>query len=98
MGSKKASLIIQGSILASAGLISKLIGFFYRLQITNILGEQGNGIYSVAFGIYSIALTLSSYVGSRYFYCCCIRGFAWIFSGGRHHVSDCAFADIGAGC
>lgn len=58
---QKTSLIIQGSILASAGLISKIIGFFYRLQVTNILGEQGNGIYSVAFGIYSIALTLSSY-------------------------------------
>lgn len=52
---------MQASILASAGLITKVIGFVYRIPMANILGNTGNGIYSVAFGIYSIALTLSSY-------------------------------------
>ena len=59
--SQKKSLLVQGSILALAGIISKLIGFLYRIPMANILGDQGNGIYSVAFGIYNIALTLSSY-------------------------------------
>lgn len=57
----KKSLFVQGSILAAAGIITKLIGFIYRIPMANILGDQGNGIYSVAFGIYNIALTLSSY-------------------------------------
>lgn len=44
-----------------AGIISKIIGFIYRIPMANILGNSGNGIYSVSFGIYNIALTLSSY-------------------------------------
>lgn len=57
----KKSLLVQGGILAGAGLITKIIGFIYRIPMSNILGEQGNGVYSVAFGIYNVALTLSSY-------------------------------------
>lgn len=55
------SLKIQAIILASSGVITRIIGFLYRIPMANILGNEGNGIYSVAFGIYSIALTLSSY-------------------------------------
>ena len=57
----KKGLLVQGGILAGAGLITKIIGFIYRIPMGNILGEQGNGIYTVSFGIYNIALTLSSY-------------------------------------
>lgn len=57
----KKSLVLQGSILAAAGLISKIIGFLYRVPMANIMGNTGNGLYSVSFGIYNIALTLSSY-------------------------------------
>ena len=53
--------LIQGSILAIAGVITKLIGAFYRIPLLNIIGTEGNGYYSVAFSIYSIVLTLSSY-------------------------------------
>lgn len=60
-GSLKKSILVQGGILAGAGLITKIIGFVYRIPMGNILGEQGNGIYTVSFGIYNIALTLSSY-------------------------------------
>lgn len=58
---KKNTLLIQGSILAGAGLITKLIGFLYRIPMSNMLGEEGNGIYSIAFSIYNVVLTLSSY-------------------------------------
>ncbi|MCQ2521020.1 MAG: polysaccharide biosynthesis protein [Lachnospiraceae bacterium] len=57
----KKSIAIQGSILALAGIITKIIGFIYRIPMANILKNNGNGLYSVAFGIYNIALTLSSY-------------------------------------
>lgn len=58
---KKDNFMVQGAVLAGAGLITKVIGFAYRIPVANLLGNQGNGIYSVAFGIYNIALTLSSY-------------------------------------
>ncbi|MBE6701217.1 MAG: polysaccharide biosynthesis protein [Ruminococcaceae bacterium] len=61
MEKKKNSLMVQGSILAAAGLLTKIIGFIYRIPMANLLGEQGNGVYSVSFGIYNVALTLSSY-------------------------------------
>ena len=57
----KKNLLMQGSILAFAGIITRLIGLIYRIPMANMLGEEGNGIYSVAFGIYNITLTLSSY-------------------------------------
>lgn len=57
----KKSIVLQGSILAMAGIISKIIGFIYRIPMANIMGNTGNGLYSVAFGIYNIALTMSSY-------------------------------------
>ena len=57
----KKNLLMQGSILAMAGIITRLIGLIYRIPMANMLGEEGNGIYSVAFGIYNITLTLSSY-------------------------------------
>ncbi len=58
---RKNSLYIQGSILALAGIITKIIGFVYRIPVANLLGEEGSGVYAVAFYIYNIALTLSSY-------------------------------------
>ncbi len=58
---RKNSIFLQGSILAAAGIVTKIIGFLYRIPMANILGDQGNGLYSVAFGIYNIALTISSY-------------------------------------
>lgn len=57
----KNTIYLQGIILAAAGILTKIIGFVYRIPMANLLGDQGNGIYSVAFGIYNIALTLSSY-------------------------------------
>jgi len=58
---KNKNILLQGSILALAGIITKIIGFVYRIPMANMLGEEGNGIYSVAFGIYNVVLTLSSY-------------------------------------
>ena len=56
----KNTLLIQGSILAAAGILTKIIGFLYRIPMANLLGNQGNGVYSIAFGIYTVTLTLSS--------------------------------------
>lgn len=58
---KKNNIIMQGSILAVASILARLIGIAYRIPMSNMLGEEGNGIYSVAFNIYNTALIISSY-------------------------------------
>ncbi len=58
---KNNNFIKQGSILAAASLIVRMIGMVYRIPMSNILGEEGNGIYAVAFDIYDIVLIISSY-------------------------------------
>ncbi|MGN0407638.1 MAG: oligosaccharide flippase family protein [Bacteroides sp.] len=53
--------IIHGGILAMAGIIVRVIGMVYRIPLLNIIGSEGNGIYSVAYNIYNIALIISCY-------------------------------------
>ena len=57
----KPSFLIQGTILAMAGILVRIIGLIYRIPMTNILGEEGLGVYSAAYQIYNIILLLSSY-------------------------------------
>lgn len=58
---KKDDFLIQGAILAIAAVVTKIIGVAYRIPLTNILGDEGNGFYGYAFEIYSVALILSSF-------------------------------------
>lgn len=58
---KEKNFLVQGSILAIAGVITKLIGAVYRIPLMNIVGDEGMGYYNVAFSIYTVALTLTSY-------------------------------------
>ncbi|HAB62259.1 MAG TPA: polysaccharide biosynthesis protein, partial [Lachnospiraceae bacterium] len=58
---KQNNFIVQGSILAIASLLSRIIGLLYRVPMTNIIGDEGMGYYSNAFIIYNIALIVSSY-------------------------------------
>ena len=59
--SKGDNYIKQGSILAGASLLVRIIGMLYRFPMSNIISEEGNGIYSVAFEIYDVMLIISSY-------------------------------------
>ena len=54
------SFIIQGSILAFAGILVRIIGLIYRIPLTRILGDQGNDYYSTAYDIYNVLILLSS--------------------------------------
>lgn len=54
-------LVVQGSVLAIASLVVRLIGFVYRIPLTNMLGEEGMGYYGAAFSIYSFILIISTY-------------------------------------
>ena len=56
-----SDFLVQGSILAIASIISRIIGMIYRIPLTNIIGDDGNNIYGSAFEIYNILLLISSY-------------------------------------
>ncbi|MEG0987163.1 MAG: polysaccharide biosynthesis protein [Clostridium sp.] len=58
---KETNFVVQGSILAVAGIVVRLIGILYRVPMTNIIGDEGMGYYTTAFNVYNIILILSSY-------------------------------------
>ena len=61
-GAKRAAdFVVQGSILAMAGILVRIIGMLYRMPLNDIIGKQGNGYYTSAYNVYNILLILSSY-------------------------------------
>ena len=58
---KTSNILKQGTILAAASIIVRMIGLLYRVPLNNLLTDDGVGIYSVAFQIYQVALIVSSY-------------------------------------
>ncbi len=58
---KKNSFYVQGSILAAASILTRIMGIAFRIPLTRIIGDEGIGAYSNAYEIYNIALTLSTY-------------------------------------
>ena len=57
---KRGSFVVQAAVLASASLIVRFIGFLYRMPLTALIGDEGNGIYSAGYYIYTFLLILSS--------------------------------------
>ncbi len=55
------NVLMQGSILAAASVIVRLIGLVYRVPMAKILGDTAMGYYGNAYEFYNIALLLSSY-------------------------------------
>ena len=58
---KESNFLVQGSILAVASIISRVIGLLYRIPLKSIIGDIGNDYYGTAMEIYSILLLISSY-------------------------------------
>ena len=48
----KSSFVKQAAILASAGMLVRFLGFVYRLPLTNMLGDEGNGIYGMGWAVW----------------------------------------------
>ena len=55
------NFLVQGAILAIAGILVRLIGLAYRVPLLRIIGSKGMGYYSTAYNLYAIILLLSSY-------------------------------------
>jgi len=53
--------IIKGTaILTFTGLVTRLMGFFYRIFLSRTLGETGVGIYQLIFPVYALGFSLTS--------------------------------------
>lgn len=51
--------ILKGTILlTAAGILTRIIGFVYRIFLANALGETELGIYQLVFPVYGICFTL----------------------------------------
>lgn len=61
MKKKKSNFIVQGSILAVAGILSRIIGIARRFPMEHIIGDKGNGFYSAAYEVYAMMLIISCY-------------------------------------
>lgn len=59
--SKLNNFIVQGGILALAGVLVRILGLAKRIPLTYIIGDVGNSYYSAAYEIYNIVLTISAY-------------------------------------
>ena len=57
---KGGGFVKQAAILAAASLLVRFLGFIYRLPLTNMIGDEGNAIYSGGYYIYTFLLILSS--------------------------------------
>lgn len=55
---KRDSIIKGAVILTIAGLITKVLGFIYRIYMSNLIGSEGMGIFQLIFPIYMICYTI----------------------------------------
>ena len=58
---KGANLILQGGVMAVALFVVHLCICLRQIPLTNIWGDEGNSMYSAAFGLFSIAWLITSY-------------------------------------
>ena len=56
----KKTFVAGALLLGAAGVIVKLIGLFFRVPLTNIIGRAGMGYYQMAYPIYAAILAIST--------------------------------------
>ncbi|WP_311198758.1 oligosaccharide flippase family protein [Paenibacillus hexagrammi] len=56
----KDSLVKGTLILTVAALVARFLGVFQRIPLVHLLGDAGNGSYSIAFSLYSALLVIAT--------------------------------------
>lgn len=56
----KHKLFRNAVILTSAGIISRILGFFFRIFLSRSFGEESVGLYQLIFPMYILCLSLST--------------------------------------
>ncbi len=57
---KKHPLIMGTFILTATGIVTRLIGFFYRIGLSRLFGEEGMGIYQLLSPVLSLSFSLTA--------------------------------------
>lgn len=57
--SKKNTILRGTFILTMTGFLSRVMGFFYRIFMSRVFGEEGVGLYQLVFPVYSLCIALS---------------------------------------
>lgn len=61
MNKKKSHPLIYGTIILTAtGFLSRVIGFFYRIYLSRLFGEEGMGIYQLLSPVLSLSFSLTA--------------------------------------
>lgn len=58
--SKKYTILKGTFILTTTGIITRLIGFFYRVYLSQTFGEEGVGLYQLIFPVYALCFSLTA--------------------------------------
>lgn len=58
--SRKHTLIKGTFILTATGLITRFMGFFYRIFLSHTFGEEGVGLYQLIFPIYALCFSFTA--------------------------------------
>ncbi len=53
-------VIKSAAILSFAGIITKIMGAFYRIPFARMVGDEGLGLYQMAYPFYTIVLAIST--------------------------------------
>lgn len=56
----KNPLFIGTILLTASGVLSRIIGFFYRIFLSHTIGAEGVGIYQLIFPVYILCFALTS--------------------------------------
>ncbi len=59
MNYKKHPLITGTIILTLTGLLSRIIGFFYRIYLSRLFGEEGMGVYQLTSPVLALTFSLT---------------------------------------
>lgn len=57
---QKKSMVKGALILAISGMIAKFLGFFFRIPLIYMIGEEGIGLYQLTYPLYTFLLALAS--------------------------------------
>lgn len=60
MKKQKHPLITGALILTATGIVTRFIGFFYKIFLSRTIGAEGIGIYQMIFPIYNVCYALTT--------------------------------------